>query len=151
MVEVETSSLSSLGHNLLKNRRWRLIIALLQTFTSDSGEARAKEAQCKEAGKGNGRNCSDGHQVAIREMGELFSPALLARFRATADQQQPALASGGQQQLNMEMVRKGGLNKQALPPSSEVSRFPKLDCNFNSRSLAPKFDCYFNSPTKILF
>ena len=24
MVEVETSSLSSLGHNLLKNRRWRL-------------------------------------------------------------------------------------------------------------------------------
>ena len=24
MMEVETSSLSSLGHNLLKNRRWRL-------------------------------------------------------------------------------------------------------------------------------
>jgi len=36
----------------------------------------------------------------------------------------PTTSSGGQQQqqLNMEMVRKGGLNKQALPPSSEISR-----------------------------
>ena len=31
-------------------------------------------------------------------------------------------ASGGQQ-LNMEMVRRGGFNKQALPPSSETPRF----------------------------
>jgi len=37
----------------------------------------------------------------------------------------PTTSSGGQQQqqLNMEMVRKGGLNKQALmPASSEISR-----------------------------
>jgi len=34
----------------------------------------------------------------------------------------PASSGGGPQQLNMEMVRKGGLNKQALPSASEISR-----------------------------
>ena len=36
--------------------------------------------------------------------------------------------SGGQQpqQLNMEMVRKGGFSKQALPSLSGISRFPVL-------------------------
>ena len=65
MEGVETSSLSSLGHNLLKNQRWRSIAMIqnlhLQTFTSDSGETGAKKAQYKEAGEGYGWNSSDGH------------------------------------------------------------------------------------------
>merc|ERR1719339_382585 len=53
--------------------------------------------------------------LKMRQANQVISPI---QQRGT-----PTTASGGQQQqLNMEMVRKGGLNKQALPPSSEVSR-----------------------------
>ena len=74
---VETSSLSSLGHSLLKKQRWRSIAILRclrsRTFTPDSGETGAKEAQHKEAGEGYGRNSSNGHQVSTdRVMVEIW-------------------------------------------------------------------------------
>ena len=75
---VETSSLSSLGHSLLKKQRWRSIAMFCcclrsQTFTPDSGETGAKEAQHKEAGEGYGRNSSNGHQVSTdRVMVEIW-------------------------------------------------------------------------------
>ena len=74
---VETSSLSSLGHSLLKKQRWRWIAIFrclrLQTLTSDSGETGAEEAQHKEAGEGYGRNSSNGHQVSTdRVMVEIW-------------------------------------------------------------------------------
>ena len=61
---VRAFSLFNLGHNLLTSPRWRLNQFFFFTIqTSDSGETRAKEAQHKEARKGNGWNSSNGHKV----------------------------------------------------------------------------------------
>merc|ERR1719341_2002342 len=95
----------------------------LSSFSSSSSKSPFTPVSCSRPPPTPGNDCFTPSIRPIELATIKATSAEILKMRQANQVISPTTtASGGQQQLNMEMVRKGGLNKQALPPSSEVSR-----------------------------